>query len=478
MSLVVRAAVAALGMAAACSEPTVISPERAAGGSLGGGGPRGAGGSSGAVISLPDAAPASSDTAGPACLEEAYKAEAVPVDLMLLVDASGSMSSRAGAGTATKWALAQNALASFVSDARSAGLGVGMQFFPESAQAKPCTSDADCGMGPNTACVTTGTCVHPTGIMLGTCYQGSVTFGQCPTTSMCVPAGVCSATGLRCQTIGQPCPQVGGGMCMPIPKRCASGVLLPGANSECELTNYEKAAVPIASLPANEAALTQALRAKTPSGGTPMRSAVEGALKQLRTHLEMNPGRKAALVLASDGLPSCTPAAMHGIPAIAELVNMARMGTPSVSTYVVGVFSAAEIATAGPQLDSVAMAGGTGQAFVLTASDDLAKSLQDALNTIRGSALSCEFKVPPGKGDGIDFGKVNVRFTPTSGAREDLPYVRTKAGCDPVRGGWHYDVDPANGGKPTSIHVCPASCEKFKQDGSAKVDLVFGCVTG
>jgi hypothetical protein len=476
----IRATVVALGFAIACSSPSVINSERAGGGSSGGAGTTGTtgggGGGSGTIITLPDASASSSDVAGPACVEEAYKAEAVPVDLMLLVDASGSMSSRAGAGTATKWALAQNALANFVGDARSAGLGVGLQFFPESAQTKPCMSDADCGTGPNAVCVGTGVCVHPTGTTLGTCYEGAITFGQCPTTSTCVPTGLCSDTGLRCQNVGQPCPGMGG-MCIPVPRRCAAGLLGVGATGECDLANYEKAAVPIASLPVNEPALTRALRTKTPSGGTPMRSAVEGALKQLRTHLEMNPGRKAALVLASDGLPSCSPAVMHGIPAIANLVGMAMTATPSVSTYVVGVFSAAEIAGAQPQLDSVAMAGGTGQAFVLMASDDLAKGLQDALNTIRGSALSCEFKVPPGKGDGLDFGRVNVRFTPTSGAREDLPYVRNMAACDPARGGWYYDVDPASGGTPTRIHVCAASCEKFKQDGAAKVDLLFGCLT-
>jgi hypothetical protein len=50
------------------------------------------------------------------------------------------------------------------------------------------------------------------------------------------------------------------------------------------------------------------------------------------------------------------------------------------------------------------------------------------------------------------------------------------ADCDPSRGGWHYDVDPATG-TPTSIRVCPASCEKIQRDTATKDDLVFGCLT-
>ncbi|HEY0712370.1 MAG TPA: hypothetical protein VGF45_06835, partial [Polyangia bacterium] len=184
----------------------------------------------------------------------------------------------------------------------------------------------------------------------------------------------------------------------------------------------------------------------------------------------------AVLVLASDGLPSCSPLATNGIPAVAELVRAANMGTPAISTYVVGVFTANEAITAKPQLDMVAMAGGSTESFVVTANDDLGMRLQEALDTIRGAALACDFKIPPPKDGKLDYGKVNVRFTPTGANASDLSYVRSMAGCDPTRGGWYYDVDPAMG-TPARILVCPSTCEKFKKDGSAKVDLLFGCTT-
>ncbi|HEY0715638.1 MAG TPA: hypothetical protein VGF45_23350, partial [Polyangia bacterium] len=207
-----------------------------------------------------------------------------------------------------------------------------------------------------------------------------------------------------------------------------------------------------------------------------MRAGIEGSLKQLRAHIEKNPGRKGVLVLASDGLPTCTPATTHGIPAIADLLAMANTGTPAISTYVIGVFAQNEVAMAQPQLDQLAMSGGTGQAFVVTANDDLTMKLQEALDAIRGAALSCEFAIPAPQSGSIDYSKVNVRYTPTMGSRQEVAYVRTMAGCDPMRGGWYYDVDPAMG-TPTRVLVCPSTCQQFKKDGSAKVDLLYGCAT-
>ncbi|HEY0709581.1 MAG TPA: hypothetical protein VGG33_22410, partial [Polyangia bacterium] len=66
--------------------------------------------------------------------------------------------------------------------------------------------------------------------------------------------------------------------------------------------------------------------------------------------------------------------------------------------------------------------------------------------------------------------------TGSGGAREDVAYVKTMSNCDPTRGGWYFDVDPAMG-TPTRVLVCPSTCTQFKKDGNAKVDLLFGCAT-
>lgn len=92
----------------------------------GGGGP---GGSEGSSFVLPDAGPAPDVAAtNQSCAEEAHKAEIVPVDLMLLIDTSASMTDSAGMGS--KWQAAQSAVSAFVRDPRSAGLGPGCSSIP------------------------------------------------------------------------------------------------------------------------------------------------------------------------------------------------------------------------------------------------------------------------------------------------------------------------------------------------------------
>jgi hypothetical protein len=76
---------------------------------------------------------------------------------------------------------------------------------------------------------------------------------------------------------------------------------------------------------------------------------------------------------------------------------------------------------------------------------------------------------------GIDFSKVNVRVQ-SGGGTTELSYVHTADRCDPVTGGWHYDVDPATAA-PSRVIVCEATCKKYKTDATAKVDLLFGCKT-
>jgi len=226
-------------------------------------------------------------------------------------------------------------------------------------------------------------------------------------------------------------------------------------------------------LPMSLLSLTRGLTLKGPSGGTPMGPAVRGVLGHLRAHLAANPGRKAVLVLASDGLPgNCQ---RNQIPDIAADLAEAFAGTPSIPTYVIGVFTPMELDDAQPQLNQLAMGGGTNTAFVLSATDDLNMRLLEALNQIRGSALACEYTIPDSQSGSLDFGKVNVRYTGSAGP-EDILYVEQMDRCDPQRGGWYYDVHPSMG-RPQRVLVCPATCARFKNDQSAQVELVFGCAT-
>ena len=158
-------------------------------------------------------------------------------------------------------------------------------------------------------------------------------------------------------------------------------------------------------------------------------------------------------------------------PASPPFCQTARAGTPSISTYVVGVFTPAELAQAQAALGTLATAGGTGVPFVLTATSDLTQRFLEALNQIRGAALACEFRIPPPTTGMLDFNNVRIK---AAGSAEDLPYAEGPDRCDAIRGGWYYDVNPRMG-TPTRIVLCPGSCNAVKADNNSGVELRFGC---
>jgi hypothetical protein len=390
-------------------------------------------------------------------------AQQVPVDLLILLDNSGSMSS--AAGMRSKWATAQQALVTFVKDPGSAGLGVGLAFFPNPPPLQACQADADC---PSGDCSDNDLCIGAGGFSGYRCFPAGAGANRCPIGGTCTPQGVCSMSKLRCGNVNGPCPSgLDGDVCVRTEKICSSDT-----EDSCNVADYQKPSVPIAPLPANEAKLVTVINGRTTYGGTPTGVALRGAFEHLRAHLQANPGRRGAIVLTTDGLPSgCMPS---DPPSIAADIRLAQMGTPSIDTYVIGVFASVEAARARPALEMFAAAGGTGMPFLLDATADLGQRLNEALAKIRGEALPCEFAIPAGSGT-IDFGKVNVTLQ-SNGMEQTVPYVEGMDRCDPMRGGWYYDVAPA-AGTPTRILACPATCEKFKAEREPKVNLVFGCET-
>ena len=249
-----------------------------------------------------------------------------------------------------------------------------------------------------------------------------------------------------------------GGTCEAAPRTCSNSYA-----SECNEDRYDAGGhhrhVADGPAGADQGAEPQGTRRRHADGtGDPQRA------EEPAGPAAGQPRSQVALVLASDGLPGgCT---RNDIPSIAMDLRPRSWPTPSIPTYVIGVFSRTELARAQPQLDQLAMGGGTNKAFLLTANDDLNMRLLEALNQIRGAALACEYRIPtPDKGD-LDFGKVNVRYTST-GVPENIPYVERMDRCDPMRGGWYYDVHPSMG-KPTRVMVCPATCTRFKTEKSPR----------
>jgi hypothetical protein len=244
--------------------------------------------------------------------------------------------------------------------------------------------------------------------------------------------------------------------------------------SNCEDSVYEAPAVEIATLPDAAPALLTSIGAQMPTGTTPTSPALTGAINAARNWALAHPDHRVTTVLATDGIPTeCDPIEIADVAAIA---SAGLNGDPSVPTFVIGVFGPNDLDSQS-NIDEIATAGGQ-SAFIVDTSLDVTEQFLDALDTIRGTRLACEFQIPtPEAGGALNYNAVNVEFT-HGDTSELLFYVGSADACDPASGGWYYDSDPAVS-PPTKIIACPASCEAFTTADvdEASVQIALGCTT-
>ena len=403
---------------------------------------------------------------GETCAGVKSQAQLIPLDLYLMLDSSGSMTEKTGAqGTGpSKWTAVTQALGAFFNDPQSAGLGVGLQHFPLLGAGVPatCTANSQCPgqAGPcllrvcaNQTSVTP--CAHDMDCPFpGTCVK----LGQCGS-ELCAPAN-----GALCSNNGQPCHPLTSSTC--------------AHSDSCAASDYGTPAVEIAPLNGAASSLASAIGGVTPGGATPTSAALSGAIEHARAWAAAHPTHTVIVLLATDGLPTeCTP---QDIPGIAQIAAMGVASAPSVKTFAIGVFAPADISAGAPaHLDQIAAAGGTMKSVVVDTSQNVEASFLAALNAIRATKLACEYAIPP-EGDAgmLDYSKVNTEYTPSgSSTPVTLGYVSDLAGCDPQSGGWYYDANPSQGGAPTKIIMCPATCTSFGTDTAGQVDIRVGCKT-
>ncbi|MET0592511.1 MAG: vWA domain-containing protein [Polyangiaceae bacterium] len=242
------------------------------------------------------------------------------------------------------------------------------------------------------------------------------------------------------------------------PESAGIGVGLQFFGLSCDVATYATPKVPIAVLPGNAAAI-QAAFPILPLESTPTEPALKGALQHARTWQTSHADHKVVVLLVTDGEPTeCNST----IQTVTQAAASGFSGAPSIPTYVLG------LGLSLTNLHTIAMAGGTNQAFIVDPNSGSA--LSQAMNQIRGNALPCDYALPKNT---TDPKKVNVDFTPQGGTTTRLLYVGDAAGCDPVKGGWYYD----NAQMPSRIIVCSQTCDAFKKDPSGRVDVVLGCGT-
>ena len=418
-----------------------------------------AGGAGGTTLIGPDAGNAGGFGPDASCVSESIQGESVPVDMYVMLDTSGSMQ-EAIAGGGSKWTAVQNAMVSFIDDPRSTGLGVGLQFFPLPDPSVPdtCTSSAQCGgAGPCFLRVCEGIGVLEACDTDADCAGACVDLGVCENTD---PQEICFPDTTPTCAGGQSCLRVGSAFC---------------ANAACSIDAYSSPEVAIETLPAHAADLHAAISAKELSGRTPTGAALRGAIDHAKAHAEANPSHAVVTVFATDGIPTeCDP---RDSPSVAQIALEGRNGSPSIRTFVIGVFGAND-ASGRKNADQLAMAGGTDSAFIVDPSSDVSQQFLDALDAIRGSTLRCEYQIPtPSEGDTLDFGKVNVTLTDEGAEPETLLFVGGEDGCDPDAGGWYYDADPSKNEVPTKIIVCPQTCDAIHLTVNNRVDIALGCGT-
>jgi hypothetical protein len=225
--------------------------------------------------------------------------------------------------------------------------------------------------------------------------------------------------------------------------------------------------VPIGLLPSNANALLTSLNAQSPFGATPTGPALQGAVNYAKSYAQANPSHTVAVVLATDGLPTeCSPTQINQV---ANIAAAGLNGSPSIKTFVIGVFAASDT-NAQSNLNSIATRGGTAPAYMVDASGNVAQGFVDALNQIRGKTLGCEFQMPVPEAGIVDPTEVQIEYTPTSGTATVVPNVSGVSSCTADQ--WYYD----NNATPTRIILCPSLCTKVKAEVDPKVDISLGCL--
>jgi hypothetical protein len=237
---------------------------------------------------------------------------------------------------------------------------------------------------------------------------------------------------------------------------------------QCSVPDYQTLAVDLAPGAMASGPISQALDAQMMSGGTPTVPLLQGLIAYLKAH--PNPARKPVLLLATDGVPddTCvspvdgeTPNTLANAIAVAAA---AYAGTPSISTFVIGVGSDLTA------LNGIAQAGGTGTATLVDTGSDAQQQFLDALDAARKSAIPCDFAIP--SGTNIDPTQTNVEYAPGNATVQTFVFVDDSTGCAKApTNGWYFD-DPT---APTKVILCQAACDTVKADDLGQVNVVFGC---
>ena len=230
-------------------------------------------------------------------------------------------------------------------------------------------------------------------------------------------------------------------------------------------------------------ALSEAMAAAKPGGGTPIVGAVVLAYQHLHEQLHA-PGNRY-VVLITDGEESCGTKGDEADTADLQVARDLLLKTEvekardaNIRTFVIG---APGSEGARGFLSELAFQGGTARTATCThgggtdgdchfdlTQGDFAQVLKDTLGKIGGKALGCEFQAPIG-GRGL----VNVQMSQKGGDPTCLPQVT--GACDGTGSGWQFGKTATGATDETRVVLCGAACEQATADPTTVVDVVLGC---
>jgi hypothetical protein len=381
-----------------------------------------------------------------ACTTFKAYGELAPLDIHIMLDSSGSMNE--SAGVASKWASVASALGLFYDDVGSTGLGVSLSYFPQ---------------------------VDP--FIAAECFGDPLLCGEpdaCTTQNFCEASGLGCATAADCDlqgAVGEACVPIG--FCQGHPQvACAAGTPLDCPSGDgpcieygycenhykCDVESYQIPDVFIDELPDAAEPLKESLANRFPGGLTPTRPALEGALAQAMLSVEERK-RKAIIVLGTDGFPTaCEPALEESIFAPEIITNVADIAQEGVDvgiqTFVIGVFTEEEAEEAQQNLDLIAIAGGTEEAFIIT-TNALTQDFAAALTEVRVAATACEYAIPS-ENAATEWAKAHVFVKPDVQTPE-MELSQLDSGSKCAGESLAFYVSTGADGAPRLV-LCPSTC--------------------
>ncbi len=235
-------------------------------------------------------------------------------------------------------------------------------------------------------------------------------------------------------------------------------------------------------LPVNQNhALVQAISNETFAGG--LGTQIEAALRGIATYTagHVTPGRTTIGILMTDGDPNGCD---NNVANLATIVKNHFTAT-GIKTFVIGMNGATlanlerYAAEGGAQPHTDFCGSGPSPCHYWDVGNGDPAAIVSALTAIAGQGVvPCVYAIPTttSTGEAINFGLVNVQYRDKDANPITVGQVPAAADCG-AQGGWYYNTDPSVG-KPTEIHLCPATCDLAKEAGTAAgVNVVFGCRT-